>query len=233
MYVSGFRSASFASPSRTSASRPRNFPLNEPLVPSSELVDDHPADVVPILRVLAPGVPEAGDEKIQRRAVLSPTEEAHGSLPVGLLVLAGGLGGLLGLAAARPQRRPRPRPPRRPRRRPPRARSTPREIAQVASTVSGSSRYVTPSIAGRSASRSVPPTSSDEMSASMCSGIAGRQGLDAQLARDLLDDAALLRPGRLADELHRDASPGSAGRGAPRGSRRASACRGSGAAGTA
>ena len=43
------------------------------------------------------------------------------------------------------------------------------------------------------------------MSASMCSGMPGRQGLEAQLARDLLDDAALLRPGRLADELHRDA----------------------------
>src|SRR6185503_13556564 len=30
----------------------------------------------------------------------------------------------------------------------------------------------------------------------------GRQRLDAQLARDLLDDATLLRAGRLSDELH-------------------------------
>ena len=38
----------------------------------------------------------------------------------------------------------------------------------------------------------------------MCSGIGRRQALDAQLAGDLLHDAALLGPRRLADELHVD-----------------------------
>ena len=40
------------------------------------------------------------------------------------------------------------------------------------------------------------------MSASMCSGIPVGSALDAQLARDLLDDATLLRAGGLSDELH-------------------------------
>ena len=38
----------------------------------------------------------------------------------------------------------------------------------------------------------------------MCSGIARRQRLDVELARDLLQHAALLDARRLADELHRD-----------------------------
>ena len=42
------------------------------------------------------------------------------------------------------------------------------------------------------------------MSTSMCSGIVGRQGLDMELAGDLLHDAADLRSGRFADELNGD-----------------------------
>ena len=38
----------------------------------------------------------------------------------------------------------------------------------------------------------------------MCSGIARRQGLDVELARDLLEHAALLDARRVADEVHRE-----------------------------
>ena len=47
------------------------------VVAPRELVDDHPAGVVPVARVLAAGVAEADDEQIQRRGALAPTEEAH------------------------------------------------------------------------------------------------------------------------------------------------------------
>ena len=61
MYVSGLSSASFSSPTRTSAIWPENFAPRAG-VPPRELVDDHPADVVPVPRVLAARVPQADDE---------------------------------------------------------------------------------------------------------------------------------------------------------------------------
>ena len=43
-----------------------------------ELVDDHPADVVPVARVLAARVAEADDEQVERRrGLLAALEEAH------------------------------------------------------------------------------------------------------------------------------------------------------------
>src|SRR5215208_3174408 len=46
--------------------------------PSGELVDDHPADVVPRQLVLATGIAQTSDEKIECRGVVAaPTEEAH------------------------------------------------------------------------------------------------------------------------------------------------------------
>ena len=47
-------------------------------VTARELVDDHPADVVPVPGVFAPGIAEADDEQIERRgAVASTPREAH------------------------------------------------------------------------------------------------------------------------------------------------------------
>ena len=110
---------------RTSASRPRNFPLNEPSWRRASSSTTIQPTLCRSRACSRPGIAEPGDEKIERRAVLSPTEEAHDSLRVGLLVLAGGLGGLLALAGLALGGSPRPRPPQqpRPRRPPPRARS--------------------------------------------------------------------------------------------------------------
>ena len=44
---------------------------------ASQLVDDHPAGVVTVARVLAARIAETDDEKIQRRGAFAPTEEAH------------------------------------------------------------------------------------------------------------------------------------------------------------
>ena len=78
----------------------------------------------------------------------------------------------------------------------------PRGIEQFASTVSGSSRKATPSIASRSATPNrVTNFEGRDVRLDVLRN-PGRQRLDAQLARDLLDDAALLCPGRLSDELH-------------------------------
>jgi hypothetical protein len=46
-------------------------------VASRELVDDHPADVVTVRRVLSPGVAEADHEQVERRGVVAPTKEPH------------------------------------------------------------------------------------------------------------------------------------------------------------
>ena len=51
--------------------------LERAVVAPRQLVDDQPADVVPVARVLAARVAEADDEKIERRGALPPTEEAH------------------------------------------------------------------------------------------------------------------------------------------------------------
>ena len=54
------------------------LPLERALVPARQLVDDHPADVVPVRRMLAAGVAEACDEQVERRGRVAPTEEAQG-----------------------------------------------------------------------------------------------------------------------------------------------------------
>src|SRR5687768_6801886 len=63
-------------------------------VPPCQLVGDEEADVVPRARVLAPWIAEAGDEEVERRGVLAPTENAQ--LALGVLLLAGGVGLRLG-----------------------------------------------------------------------------------------------------------------------------------------
>jgi hypothetical protein len=42
-------------------------------VPARKLLDDHPADVVPVSRVLAPGIAETYDEQVERRGAFAPT----------------------------------------------------------------------------------------------------------------------------------------------------------------
>ena len=49
-----------------------------PVVPPRELVDDEPADVVPVARVLAAGVAEPRDEQVVRGAVAA-RPEPHGA----------------------------------------------------------------------------------------------------------------------------------------------------------
>jgi hypothetical protein len=47
------------------------------VVPACQLVDDHPAGVVPVARVLAARIAETDDEEIERRGALPSTKEAH------------------------------------------------------------------------------------------------------------------------------------------------------------
>ena len=75
------------------------LPLERPAMPTRQLVDDHPADVVPVTRVLGTRVAEPGDQDIHRRSGLFPAEEAHGSALVGGCVLVRGLGRCLALDA--------------------------------------------------------------------------------------------------------------------------------------
>src|SRR5581483_10589267 len=62
-------------------------------VAPGQLVDDHPADVVPVTFVLPARVAEADHEQVERRGALAPTEERHALL----LGFAGGLRGALRL----------------------------------------------------------------------------------------------------------------------------------------
>ena len=56
--------------------------LERAVVTARELVDDHPADVVPVTLVLAARVSEPDDEQVERRGRLAPTEERQGLLLV-------------------------------------------------------------------------------------------------------------------------------------------------------
>ena len=144
--------------------------LRPPLavVPPRELVDDEPADVVPVARVLAPGVAEAGDEQVVRGAVTA-RPEPHGG----------------GYSSAAPDRRRHRRPhrlqrrrlrrqSRRPRRRlrPRRARSTSRRRRRDGREhgLVRSSSSVTPSGTASADRRSESPIPSAETSNSRCSG---------------------------------------------------------------
>ena len=107
----------------------------------------------------------------------------------------------------RPLPRARPRLPRRPRRSPSAASASssssliPRGTEQVASTSCGSSRKVTPSIAARSSTRTVPPTSSAEMSASTCSGMPVGSASTWISRVTCCTLPPTFEPGRLAHEL--------------------------------
>ena len=208
MYVSGLTSASRSPSSRISASCPENFERHEPFVAPRELVDDHPAGVVARGCVLAARVAETGDEQVERRGVLAPTEEAHGSASSAVPAspararprrrLALGLRSGLALRRSSPSssllaflepRAPRPRV----------------GTVTVASTVSGIVEAASRprERRGRTA-RSVSPISSRLTSSSISLGHLHRQRLDVYLARDLREHAALLDAGALADELDDD-----------------------------
>src|SRR4029453_13455558 len=75
--------------------RPRELRAPRAAAPPRGPVHPQPARVVPRALVLPAGVAKAGDEQVQRRGALAPTEEAH-LLPAGFF-----FGGRLGLALAR------------------------------------------------------------------------------------------------------------------------------------
>ena len=58
--------------------------------PPRELVHHHPADVVAVALVLAPGVSQPDDEQVECRGRLAPTKQPHG-LALGCALLAGGV----------------------------------------------------------------------------------------------------------------------------------------------
>src|SRR5439155_10285480 len=59
--------------------RKRSGELRAPgaAVAPGQLLEDHPAGVVPRALVLAARIAEPGDEQVQRRGTTAPTEEAH------------------------------------------------------------------------------------------------------------------------------------------------------------
>ncbi len=58
--------------------------LPRAVVPTRELVHDHPANVVPVVRVLPTGIAEPDDEQVQRRPrVVSAEAKTHAHRPVG------------------------------------------------------------------------------------------------------------------------------------------------------
>src|SRR4029453_10341327 len=59
--------------------------------PGADPPPHHPPRVVPSPLLLAARVAEPHDEKVERRAAVAPTQEAHGLL-LGSLLVAGGLG---------------------------------------------------------------------------------------------------------------------------------------------
>ena len=71
---------------------PAELALERASVTMGELVDHHPTHVVTVVRMLAARVAEPRDEEVHRGTVLSPPEEAHALLRVGLGALVGGLG---------------------------------------------------------------------------------------------------------------------------------------------
>src|SRR5439155_4907554 len=61
-------------------------------MPARNLVEHHPAGVVPCALVLAPGIAEPRDEQVQRRGPAAPPEEPHLALGVAGLALGAGAG---------------------------------------------------------------------------------------------------------------------------------------------
>ena len=84
-------------------------------MPAGELVDDHEADVVAVMFVLAARVSETDDEQVERRGALAPTEEGQGLLLWGVGVGAGfgvvSCHFMLGCTLRTPRRPALPRPP--------------------------------------------------------------------------------------------------------------------------
>ena len=179
---------------------PGELRLERAVVTAGELVDDHPADVVPVARVLATRVAETDDQEIERRGATRPDGRRRTVTPR----VGAGLGlrvarGRLALGSARPRR---PRPPR------------PRQLAllallglgldlgvgaeTVAMTVScGSSRKID-ALDRRDVLE--PERVADLHAADV--GLDAlrdlhRQRLDVELELRLRDDAALLHAGRI------------------------------------
>ena len=144
MYVSGFSSATRRLIEPCLADPAVELRPERRITAPRELVDHHPADVVPIPLVPRSGVAETSDEQVERRGRLASTEDAHGYSSGSELSPSSA-----DSASARPRPRPPPQPlPRPPLRRPRASASSssakPRGTETVAITVScGSSSSVT------------------------------------------------------------------------------------------
>ena len=171
-------------------------------MPARELVDDHPADVVAVARVLATGLPRPATSRSSVEA-RRPDGEAQGLLLVGCC-LAGLRPSALGSSPSASSPSP----------------SLaldllflldlgldldPRRGETVAMTVScGSSRKVTARRRRRSSRRSTSPIVERGDVDLDVLGDLGRKRLDLELARDEREDAAGLHTLGLADELDDD-----------------------------
>ena len=198
MYVSGLRSARRRPSTRTSARWPLNFALNVPPCRRASSSTTMNPTLCRSRSCRRPGLPSP---TTSRSSVEAPRPDGRA-------------------ARATPRRRQR----RRPRRRTPQTpRPFPRALvassaassassrrgragaSRSRSTVSaGSSRNVTPLTGGTSWSRRMSPSSELAEVDLDVLGDVRRKRLDVELARDLLHDAADLRPRRLADEMHED-----------------------------
>ena len=178
-----------------------------------EHVRDLEADVVPRARVLRPGIPEPDDQKVDGAAGRARPRNRRTE---GLAILFA--------AAARPRRRPRRR--LRPRPAPPRPRraSPSSPTSSASSSISSSSStsdgavIVATTISSRSPRISTPAGALTLASVIVSAmpmpgdvgddpvGDVGRQRLDRDLARDVLEHAALAHARRVLDalELERD-----------------------------
>ena len=182
-------------------------------VPARELVEHEVPDVVAVARVFAAGIAEADDEQIERRP-LTAGPQPHRGLALGGALVAGGLGRSSPSPSASA---------------PSAASPSPASIASasaasaasassasmarvgavsVATTVSGSSRNVTPSWTLMSPMRSVSPVAMFDTSRSMCSGTSSGSASTWISRSGCESTPPSLTPGALlgADQVHGDGS---------------------------
>ena len=182
---------------------------------AGELLDHHAAGVVPVVLVLAARVPEPDDEQVERGLRLVGSLAAPGEAQPEVLAFVGaGLAGSFAVALGRSLgsalgalRHPAPSSPSSPSSSSSSGSSTRVGTVTLAITVScGSSTKRTPATSGMSSSRMESPMLSALTSTSIRSGTSSGERLDRDLARDLLQRAALADARRVgsADELDAD-----------------------------
>ena len=191
MYVSGLSNATRWPSSRSSASLSVELGPPRRAVPARELVDDHPADVVPVPRVLAARIAEPDDEQVERRGAFAPAPGQDASYPSVVPGSPSADDSPSPSAAPSGRSSPGSSSPSSPSTTSSSGSSTRVGIVKVASTVSGSSSSVAPSGTRRSARRSVSPMTHPADVELEVLGNLHRQRLDVHLSRDLRQRAAL------------------------------------------